>query len=130
MSEEPVGLPKKCKNTISRFVNASYATQGPEIKKKAIFVVRGSSLIGKCQNMEINFLGNATLKLPNLLYTPPTLGQLSKILKVQSPKMLWTSLMEANLQNCTLDKPKHTECRCRIICLTHTDEFTKCNFPH
>ena len=32
-------------------------------KKKAIFVVRGSSLIGKCQNMEIYFLGNATLKL-------------------------------------------------------------------
>ena len=31
-------------------------------KKKAIFVVRGSSLIGKCQNMEIYFLGNATQK--------------------------------------------------------------------
>ena len=31
-------------------------------KKKAIFVVRGSSLIGKCQNMEIDFFENATLK--------------------------------------------------------------------
>ena len=30
---EPVGLPKMCKNTISQFVNASYASQGPQNQK-------------------------------------------------------------------------------------------------
>ena len=43
---------------------------------KAIFWLSGSSLIGKCQNMEIDFFLRAWRKIPrwhNLLYTPPTL---------------------------------------------------------
>ena len=31
------GLPKKCKNTISQFVNASYASQGPQNQKERPF---------------------------------------------------------------------------------------------
>ena len=58
----------------------------PPPKKKAIFVVRGSSLIGKCQNMEIYFLSKCYAKIArwhNLLYTLPTLELIAKFHWIQ-----------------------------------------------
>ena len=74
---QPSGLvPNMQKCNLRNFKCLLCFPKAPKPKIKVIFMITGSSLIGKCDNMEFDFLCSCYAKIAlvrNLLYTLPTL---------------------------------------------------------